>query len=475
MVSEQVVMRAKYKTSVNDPGLHGVLIMTEEKCVFMPNDTTSTVKVDFAFKSVKGHKFTKEAPNKQALLNLTHDAAPVEVIFLSFLHFKIETFAENLRKLHKQFVISGVLTEAEFWAARTKMLEGATSRKLKQKVGFKSAMISDVKPMTDGRTNKVTFNLTPEIIHQIFAEKPAVHEAFLKFVPSKMTELDFWNKYCREEYLHRTKNSIAAAAEAAEDEDLAVFLKQDDILANEARRKIQRVDPTLDMEADQGDDYLHLPLNYLMKHLMEQHDGTANQERLDRISRVTEIEDLGIVKLCIKYYLSCTRIHEIILILSKLMHLKLWEIHLSDTKPMKYRLSSRVAYQSLRESIAEIKSVGLTDPLLKLEVALKVFNGLTQNISSAKYHLGKNPYESFLDNLPNQTKEELLRIPFFESRMHGKQIEGCHGPDLSKATDTQLATSEHTTPQEAFLTSPTSNLNENIVEAITIEDIRETP
>lgn len=53
-----------------------------------------------------------------------------------------------------------------------------------------------------------------------------------------MTEKDFWTKYCRAEYLHRTKNSVAAAAEAAEDEELAVFLKHDDILADEARRKV---------------------------------------------------------------------------------------------------------------------------------------------------------------------------------------------------------------------------------------------
>lgn len=58
-------------------------------------------------------------------------------------------------------------------------------------------------------------------------------------VSIKMTEMDFWTKYCRAEYLHRTKNSVAAAAEAAEDEELAVFLNHDDILASEARRKVE--------------------------------------------------------------------------------------------------------------------------------------------------------------------------------------------------------------------------------------------
>lgn len=54
----------------------------------------------------------------------------------------------------------------------------------------------------------------------------------------QMTEKEFWTKYSRAEYLHSTKNVVAAAAEAAEDEELAVFLKQDDMLANEARRKV---------------------------------------------------------------------------------------------------------------------------------------------------------------------------------------------------------------------------------------------
>ena len=53
-----------------------------------------------------------------------------------------------------------------------------------------------------------------------------------------MTEKDFWTKYFRAEYLHSTKNAVAAAAEAAEDEELAIFLKDDDILANAARQKV---------------------------------------------------------------------------------------------------------------------------------------------------------------------------------------------------------------------------------------------
>lgn len=53
-----------------------------------------------------------------------------------------------------------------------------------------------------------------------------------------MSEKDFWTKYFRAEYLHSTKNSIAAAAEAAEDEELALFLKDDEILAADTRKKV---------------------------------------------------------------------------------------------------------------------------------------------------------------------------------------------------------------------------------------------
>ncbi|XP_038974695.1 general transcription and DNA repair factor IIH subunit TFB1-1-like isoform X3 [Phoenix dactylifera] len=369
----------------------------------------------------------------------------------------------ELQKLHKQFVIGGVLTESEFWATRKSLLDDVVQRTPKQRAGFRSAMLADVRPSTDGRTNKVTFSLTPEIIHQIFAEKPAVHRAFLNFVPIKMTEKDFWTKYCRAEYLHRTKNSVAAAAEAAEDEELAVFLKHDDILANEARCKIRRVDPTLDMEADLGDDYIHLPdhgilrdgsketadaENELARRTLSQDlnrhatvvlegraldvelgdtrtaaealarskqaelctetsDEKTNQERLEKVSRMTEIEDLQAphslpyAPLCIKdprEYFDSQQANAV--------------KALGDTgagiKPVDFSLKTEEAYTYLLEQISEVKVRGLNNLVVQPEATLKVLNGLNPYLSSTKYHLGKKPQECVLDMLPNRTKDELL-------------------------------------------------------------------
>ncbi|VAH83471.1 unnamed protein product [Triticum turgidum subsp. durum] len=104
----------------------------------------------------------------------------------------------------------------------------------------------------------------------------------------RLSEKDFWTKYCRAEYLLRTKNTLAAKAEAADDEELAMFLKNDDILAKEAKLKIKRVDPTLDMEADAGDDYIHLPDHGILR------DGSRETTDIDsELARRTLSQDLN--------------------------------------------------------------------------------------------------------------------------------------------------------------------------------------
>ncbi|KAH9652538.1 General transcription and DNA repair factor IIH subunit TFB1-1 [Citrus sinensis] len=483
----QVTKRAKYKISVKDPGTPGALRMNDQKLMFMPDNRNSGAKLVVEFKSIQGHKYTKEGSNKPPLINLanaqggsyifefdsyadlhvcrdfvskvlekskeTPNAAleksaiklPDEQLSEEEMQLRIKLLQENseLQKLHRQFVGGNILTEAEFWAARKKLLDIDPSKKSKQRVGFKSAMISDIRPATDGR---------------IFAEKPAVHRAFLNFVPNKMTEMEFWTKYCRAEYLSRTKNYHAVVAEAAEDEELAVFLKEDDILANEVRKKIRRVDPTLDMEADEGDDYTHLPdhgifrdgtkesnelqsehyrrtlLQDLNRHAavvlegrtidVEREDSTralaealarskrgnegadnnANEERLDRTPRVAEIEDLQAPHCLPLAPLSIKDAREYF----DSQQANTLKASRDAQASMKCSLSKQEAYRSVRDAISEIKDMGLSDPIVNPEVALKVYSGLTHNISSIKYHLGKNPRETVLDRLPSATKEKLL-------------------------------------------------------------------
>ncbi|KAK6133059.1 hypothetical protein DH2020_033214 [Rehmannia glutinosa] len=484
----------------------------------MPNDPKSTTKLNVDFKKIKGHKFTKEGSSKQALLNLTQDqggnfifefdsfadrdvcreyvanaiafhaeagrampeasVAPLNNEQLSRAETErlIKLLQENseLQKLHKQFVFGNILTDAEFWATRKKLLDKNDSRTPKQRLALKNEMWT-VKPLSDGQSNRVTFNLTPEIIHQIFAEKPAVRQAYLSFVPNKMSEKEFWTKYSRAEYLHSTRNVVAAAAEAAEDEELAVFLKRDDMLASEARRKIRRVDPTVDMEADKGDDYIHLPDHGLpndeVKDVLEAHyepyrrsfsqdlnqhaavvlqgrvvgridvelgdtrsvaealsrskqaelsneisNRNLERELSDRISKMAEIEDLqgpqdpAVAPLSIKDPRDYFDSQQA-------NALKALGDTGSGAKPLKSSVSSHEAYGSLRDLISDIRGTGLSEPIMNQEVALKVLGSLTQNISSTRFNLGNNPHESVLDGLPKVTKEELLHVTRLKDAM----------------------------------------------------------
>lgn len=509
MASGQVSKRVKFKSSVKDPGTPGRLFLTLERLMFKPNSPNSATKLNMEFRFVKNHKYTKEGSNKAPMLNLTSSQGvsyifefesyddlhvckecvgkalsktgetpkpidtsevPSEQPSTEELLLRMNMLRENseLQNLHKRFVSDGILTEAEFWATRKKLLGGNFSKKSKQRTGLKSFVLSDTKPSTDGRTNKVTFTLTPEIVREVFAEKPAVHRAYLDLVPKKMSERDFWSKYCRAEYLQHAKNAnaaAAAAAEAAEDEELALFLKPDDILASETRRKIRCVDPTLNMEADEGDDYTHLPdhgivrdgskeitesqhelyirtlSQELNRHAAvvlqgtpideeqlkdtqtvaealkqskqgqnasnEETDMNANQDRLSRISKMMEIDDLQassdlpLAPLSIKdprdYFDS-----------QQATALKNSRDASIGTDPVKRILSAEESYASLRDSISHIKTTGLVDPIITPEVAVKVLSVLTHNISSTKYDTGKNHGLSVLDTLPNTIKEELL-------------------------------------------------------------------
>ncbi|KAM0031462.1 putative MATH/TRAF domain-containing protein [Helianthus debilis subsp. tardiflorus] len=73
MTDAQVVKRAKYKSSVKDHSIRGILKMTRERFVFQPNDPSLSVKLNVEFRLIKGHKSSKEGANKPALLNLTQD------------------------------------------------------------------------------------------------------------------------------------------------------------------------------------------------------------------------------------------------------------------------------------------------------------------------------------------------------------------------------------------------------------------
>uniref|UniRef100_A0A0D3CNV5 BSD domain-containing protein n=1 Tax=Brassica oleracea var. oleracea TaxID=109376 RepID=A0A0D3CNV5_BRAOL len=298
-------------------------------------------------------------------------------------------------------------------------------------------------------TNRVTFNLTPEIIFQIFNERPAVSQAFLNYVPTifllQMTEKDFWTKYFRAEYHYSTKNTAVAEAEAAEDEVLSVFLKPDEILAQEARPKIRRVDPSLDMVADQGDDYSHImdlvePQNDqfgrrslsqdINRHSAAVLEGRcidvesddsrtiaealtlakqvskatkdAYQERLEKLSRAIVMEDLKEPQNF--SFVPLSTFYDPRDYFESQQGIVLNEPRVTGDS----KRNVHDAYRSLKESVVQIRTKGLSAPFINPEVSFKVFSELTQTILDANTLNGKNQPESVLDRLPKSMKHDIL-------------------------------------------------------------------
>ncbi|EES13357.2 hypothetical protein BDA96_07G045200 [Sorghum bicolor] len=501
---------AKYKTTIKDPGTPGILRMNDDRFTFTPNDPRSAMKFNVDFRTIKGHKFNKVEGNKAALLNLSKEdkaggyifefdnvgnrdlcrdfvarvlgkhqgtvpprptvapensvaSAALEQLSVAEVERRVKLLREDseLQKLHKKFVLGNILQESEFWATRKNLLDDEANKRSKQRAGFKNSLV-DIKPTTDGRTNKVTFQITPEMIHQIFAEKPAVRRAYLDYVPKKMVETRFWEKYCRAEYLFRTKNTAAATAEAAGDEELAIFLKNDDILAKEAKLKIKRVDPTLDMEADTGDDYIHLPdhgihrdgnketidadselarrtlsqdLNRHAAVVLEGRsldvestdpktlaealarskkeppstsiDDDANHERLVKVARMTEIEDLQAPR-SLPYAPLCIKDPREYFDSQQANALRSLGGSNDGRKARTCSLSTEEAFHHLMDQMSSIKVNKLNCPIIQSDMALKVLNELNEGISRSRRLNLKNPQEGLLGQLPQHTRDELM-------------------------------------------------------------------
>lgn len=513
-----VTVRAKLLANPKDSGVPGVLILSLTGFKWTPNDPKMGTPLNVNISTITAHQCSKEVPNKKAFMKVLTNiegksyffefpsyeerapardavsnalakarpgssapAAPAGAASAAAVKPQVPSGGDqldpvelgrrmkllqedmDLLKLHQQLVGSKVLSEAEFWSARKHLLGDEQTGVQKQRTGLKSDMLADVRPLTDGRTNKVTFNLTPEIIHQIFAEKPAVHRAFLMNVPTKMSEIDFWTKYCRAEYLYRTKNTAAAAAEAAEDEELAVFTADDDIIAKGAKHKIQRVDPTLDLAADLNDDYLSLPGHGILRdgtkesvemmqggtrkrtivHDINRHaavvlegrpldaelkdtttvahalqraqqmdatgevaDREADKRRAERVSTMTDMEDLegpsapAFVPLTIQDPRKYFDLQQGVA----------GDGGATGTGSNSAHRNPALLLSTFKQQLRHFKDGGgQREPPIAPDLALKVLNEQNQQSASAKYTTGTTAERNILESLPRRTRDELLQ------------------------------------------------------------------
>ncbi|KAM0882807.1 hypothetical protein ACQ4PT_032052 [Festuca glaucescens] len=441
-----MMIGAKYRTTLRDPGTSGVLSMSEDKFTFTPHDTCSLMVLNVNFRSIKCHKFNRVDGSKptQPLLNLLQNSDKWGGYIFEFDNvgdrelcrdFVARVFAEmeqrmkllredsELRKLHKKFVVSSILQESEFWAIRKNLLDDEANKALKQKPGVKNVMVADVRPSADGQalyfgtevvllrdlwqTNKVPIRPTTEMILEIFAEKPAMHRAFLDYVP----------------------------------------------------KKIKRFDPTFDMEVDAGDDYIHLPDHGILcdgtketadtdielarrtlsqdlnRHAAVVLEGRstdiksadtktvaealarsrkerpfssvaddASHERLVKMARMTEIEDLQVPR-SIPYAPLRIKDPREYFHSQQANALRSLGGNNDVRKAHSCSLSTDDAFRHLMDQISSAK---LNCLIVQSDVALKVLNELNEGISRSRRLNLKNPQDSLLGRLPRRTRDELM-------------------------------------------------------------------
>ncbi|KAL4080260.1 hypothetical protein V8B97DRAFT_1931212 [Scleroderma yunnanense] len=134
----------------------------------------------------------------------------------------------ELLALHRDLVMTGQITEPEFWEGREHLLltEAATEA---QKRG-RSGQLVDPRPQTvDGGEVKIV--ITPQLVHDIFDEYPVVAKAYNENVPSKLSEAEFWKRYFQSKLFNAHRASIRSSATQHVVKDDPIFdkyLEKDD-------------------------------------------------------------------------------------------------------------------------------------------------------------------------------------------------------------------------------------------------------
>ncbi|KAJ1594750.1 hypothetical protein NDA11_003673 [Ustilago hordei] len=160
----------------------------------------------------------------------------------------------QLRSLHKDMVISGHMSDSEFWShPQRQRLLGSERAKLEQRAG-RNARLADPKP-TPNEAGELKLSITPELIRDLFEQFPIVARAYEENVPSKLDQATFWSRYFQSKLYHRLRTSARSAASEHIVQDDPIFdsylEEEDDRL--EPRKQFDPHDRLLDLQATEED------------------------------------------------------------------------------------------------------------------------------------------------------------------------------------------------------------------------------
>ncbi|TFY71942.1 hypothetical protein EVG20_g1057 [Dentipellis fragilis] len=161
---------------------------------------------------------------------------------------KVLVKAPELANLHRELVMTGQITEAEFWEGREHLLLAQAAAESQRK--GRPGQLVDPRPQTvEGGDTKIV--VTPQLVHDIFEEYPVVAKAYDENVPNKLSEAEFWQRYFQSKLFNSHRASIRSTAAQHVVKDDPVFDKYLEKPDDELEPRRQR-DDDVDMFIDLG-------------------------------------------------------------------------------------------------------------------------------------------------------------------------------------------------------------------------------
>ncbi|KAG8711959.1 RNA polymerase II transcription factor B subunit 1 [Ceratobasidium sp. 395] len=129
----------------------------------------------------------------------------------------------DLAALHRELVMTGNITESEFWAGREHLLSAEESVE-RQRKGRPTQML-ELRATTTNERGDIKITITPERAQQIFIEFPVVKRAYDENVPDPLSPSDFWTRYLSSKLFDRNRASSRSAAAQHTTKDDPIFDK----------------------------------------------------------------------------------------------------------------------------------------------------------------------------------------------------------------------------------------------------------
>ncbi|CAE6415184.1 unnamed protein product [Rhizoctonia solani] len=171
-----------------------------------------------------------QAAREQATAADTQAAAPVTItpradrpLSVNDLRKSVLLKRLDLAALHRELVITGNLTEAEFWAGREHLLSAEESIE-RQRKGRPTQML-ELRGAGTNEKGDIKITITPERAQQIFIEYPVVKRAYDENVPDPLSPVEFWTRYLSSKLFDRNQASSRSAAAQHSIKDDPIFDK----------------------------------------------------------------------------------------------------------------------------------------------------------------------------------------------------------------------------------------------------------